>query len=189
MRIQLALAALILAGLSPLRAEAPGEPVLLGVTLGMSVPMNNDKMELSSATLYNNGISQKNSFELGAVAEAPLAPSWSTRLGAAYSFESPKFPVNTGDGTLAPRDAHRDQWDVYGQGVRHFGPWYALAGLDYVHRTLRVAGNDLDTFRKGGYSVGAGYTLRVGRLRIEPEAKLTKAGQESRTRIQAAFLF
>lgn len=190
MRIRIPLTGLILAGLCPLLAQAPQDKVLLGGTLGVSIPQSTSKMELSSGTLDGNGISRKTSLELGAAVEVPLAPAWSTRWGVTCTFESPDFPVDLGDGTLAPRSAKRNQWDVYGQALYHFTPsWYALAGLDYVSRTLSSGGTDLDTFKKAGFSVGAGYAIPAGKVRIAPEVLFTKAGEEGQIRVRAAILF
>jgi hypothetical protein len=190
MRIRTPLTGLILAGLCPLLAQAPAEKVQFGFTLGAAIPQDTSKMELSSGTLDGNGISQKTSPELGALVDVPLGKGWSTRWGFAYTFESPKFPVDLGDGTLAPRSASRNQWDVFGQALYHFSPsWYGLVGADYVTRTLHADGTDLDTFKKAGFSAGIGWVLRAGRMNIDPEVLYTKVGQEAQYRVRFGFLF
>ena len=190
MRIRTILAGLTLLGACPLAAQSLGDPVQAGLTLGLAMPQSSSKMELSSGTLNGNGINQKTSFELGALAQVRHSSAWSSRWGFAYTFASPAFPVDLGSGTLATQSAKRNQLDLFGQAVYTFAPaWYALAGLDYVTRTLSAGGTDLDTFNKVGCSAGAGRSFRTGKVSVSPELLYTKAGQEGAYRLRAVVRF
>lgn len=189
MHMRNTLIGLTLLAACPLGAQDAGK-VQFGLTAGFAIPQDSNKLELSSGSLSGNGISRKTSFELGGNVLVPHSATWSSRWGFTYTFESPDFPVDMGDGTLAPRSAKRNQLDVYGQGVYAFDPaWYGFAGLDYVTRTLSVGGTDLDTFNKVGFSLGAGRTFKPGRIKVSPEVLYTKVGQEGDYRIRVAILF
>lgn len=171
-----------------LLAQTPSDRVRAGLLIGISSPLDTNKMELSSVTLSNNGINQKSGADLGAAVDITVAHTWSTRWGVAYTLESPTFPVNLGNGTLAPRNAKRNQCDIFGQGMWHATPsWYGIIGFDYVCRTLKADGTDLDTFKKAGFTLGTGYTIPAGKLHFTPEVCFTKAGMESQLRFRVGL--
>ena len=181
---------LALLGLGPLWAQAPNDKVLAGFTLGLALPQASSKMELAGGTLNGQGIDQKPGLELGGAVQFLHSSTWSSRWGASYTFASPTFPVNAGDGSLAPRSASRNQLDLFGQALYHFTPaCYGLAGLDEVSRKLRVGGTDLDDFHKLGCSLGAGYVFRTRKARISPEILYLKAGEEGVFKARVAVLF
>ena len=190
MRIRPTFIGLALVSLCPLLAEGPHDTWLAGFTVGVAVPQDTSKMELSSGTLTGNGIDQKTGVELGGAVQFLHSSDWNSRWGASYTIASPSFPVNTGNGLLSPHSATRDQLDLFGQAIYNFNPtWYGLAGLDYVSRKLVVGGTDLDDFHKVGFSVGAGLNLHAGTTRISPEILYLKAGQEGVFKARVAFLF